>query len=266
MTDLPRDDEPRSEGLGEEAGPDFAPPGAGTSYPTTPSPVASPPAASETIDPTPPSGGFAPPTGPPRALGYASPPPRPGVQFSRRMIITLVSVVAAVMIIIGTITVAGVTLNKPTAGTDPWSTAPRDKKKPLPTKPEQQNGPGFTFTSPAGWTRAPDWGDGNDAKIIDAAGNDITVYIFAASNPKKRCDAELKSLEIWVPGVITDLPDRQVDGQVAPGGQLAGEETYRMRCAVSKGSLFNLTMQSHNDEVEDVDAAFNAVLDSWQWT
>jgi hypothetical protein len=199
-------------------------------------------------------------------VGFAAPPPRPGT--SRGTIIALVSIVAAVLIIIAIVNVAGIARNSSATGGDPWTTAPRDrdKKPPLSTKPEQQQGVGFTFTSPAGWTKSPEWGDNNDAKIIDAAGNDITVYIFPAANPKKRCDAELKSLEIWVPGKITALSDRKVDGQLAPGGQLAGEDTYRMRCALSKGAVFNITMQSHNDDVDEVDAAFTAVLDSWRWS
>ncbi len=183
------------------------------------------------------------------------------------MIIALVSIVAAVMIIIGGVVVVGNAMNTARSGSsDPWTTPPPEQTPPLPTKPEQQQGTGFTFTSPAGWTRAPEWGDKNDGKIIDVSGNDITVYIFPASNPKKRCAAELKSLEIWVPGEITDLPDRKIDGQVAPGGQLDGEDTYRMRCAVSKGALYNISMQTNPDQVDDVDAAFNAVLDSWRWS
>ncbi|WP_152364047.1 hypothetical protein [Microlunatus speluncae] len=278
MTDRPLNGDPDSEGLGEEAGPDFAPPGAGPSYgppsgPPTPTP-AQPPGSSPLAPPpgsyppaAAPADSFPPPSGPPRAVGFASPPEQPPSGPSRGVIITLVSVVAAVLIITGGVVVIGNAMNSTRGGpSDPWSTPPREKTPPLPTKPEQQQGTGFTFTSPAGWTRAPEWGDKNDGKIIDAAGNDITVYVLAGSTPEKLCQEQLRDLEIWVPGVITDLPDRKIDGQVAPGGQLAGEDTYRMRCVQSKGTLFNISLQSDPNDIDVTDQALNSVLDSWQWT
>lgn len=264
MTDRPQDGGPGSEGLGAEAGPDFAPPG--TVQPSPPAQELGPaPQHSGPFYPPAPQAELPPPTGRPVALGYSTPPPRPGM--SRRAIITLVSAVAVALIIVATATVINLVRHSSGAGSnDPWPTPARVSTPPLSTKPAQQEGVGFTFTSPAGWTRSPDWGNRNDGRIVDAAGNEISVWIFPGADPRKGCDKELKSLEVWVPGVITDLPDRKVGGRPAPGGQLAGKETYRMRCVAYKGSLFNITLQSRNDDLEAVDAAFNAVLDSWRWT
>ncbi|MFC7621981.1 hypothetical protein [Microlunatus sp. GCM10028923] len=171
------------------------------------------------------------------------------------------------ILVVGVVTIRNA-LTGPSAVSDPagqWTTPPRQKTPPLKTEPQEHQGSGFTFTSPAGWQRADDWGDKNDGKIVDAAGNDITVYIFDRDDPRDRCRKELRALEVWVPGEISDLPDRKLDGKVAPGGQLLGEDTYQMRCAAGPAGLYNISLQSHPDDIDATSAAYTALLDSWKW-
>lgn len=127
-------------------------------------------------------------------------------------------------------------------------------------------GNGFTFTAPDGWSRSPEWGDRNDGRIVDDAGNQISIYVNQASDARARCQAELRALEIWVPGEISELPDRKIGGKDGPGGQLIGEESYRMRCVQIKAFVYNISLKANNEDLDVADEAFNAVLDSWKWT
>ncbi|HLT60595.1 MAG TPA: hypothetical protein VK020_05350, partial [Microlunatus sp.] len=139
--------------------------------------------------------------------------------------------------------------------------------RPPPDAPaEQHEGTGFTFTTPTGWARSPKWGERNDGLIVDSEGNQITIYIFEQDEPRSRCQKELKALEVWVPGAISELPDRKIDGKLAPGGQLDGtRETYQMRCALANRSIYNISLEIKNGDVEKSTAALDEVLDSWKW-
>lgn len=298
MTDRPgsENDPDDSEGLGREAGPDFAAPGSGPSYGTPPGPDSSPtgpppgpnsppPGRPYPAEPCPPQSYPAqayppqsypaqphpqqpPPAGGRPPLSAGSPVP-PAPKSNRGLTIAIVVVAVVVLIIVVGVAVIRNALTDPSGSSagpvGEWTTPPRRKTPPLKTEPEQQQGSGFTFTSPAGWKRGDDWGDKNDGRIVDATGNQISIYIFEKDEPRQRCRNELRSLEIWVPGEISELPDRKLDGKVAPGGQLLGEETYHMRCASGPSGLYNISLKSHPDDIDATSTALTAVLDSWKW-
>lgn len=132
-------------------------------------------------------------------------------------------------------------------------------------EPVRMEGPGFTFTAPVGWARSEDWGKANDAKIVDRAGNDITVYSWPGTAAADRCRRELKSLQIWEPGEIADVAEREVGGKPAPGGELRGEKVYVLRCVEVDGRIYNSSSESDPSDEEEVAQAYGAVLDSWEW-
>jgi hypothetical protein len=135
---------------------------------------------------------------------------------------------------------------------------------PLPAQPMETAT--FTFTSPDGWGRAADWGTANDAALVDRAGNTIRVYSWVDDDAADRCQRELSSLQIWVPGEISSVPGRKVGGRPAPGGMLTGEDVYVLRCVAYRGRVVNMSSKADPDDVDAVDAAYAAVLDSWNWT
>ncbi len=128
------------------------------------------------------------------------------------------------------------------------------------------DGGAFTFTLPEGWSRGPKSGSGNDVQIVDAAGNDITVYSWTTTaSAKTRCDTELKVLQIWVPGEISSLPPITMGGTEAPGGTLAGKDFYELRCVSHKGVVYNLSVKTKPADKEKSVAAMRAVAAAWVW-
>lgn len=124
----------------------------------------------------------------------------------------------------------------------------------------------FSFTAPEGWQRSGQWGQRNDASIVDAAGNEITVYSWTTSaTAQARCDVELKVLKIWVPGEISSLPPITMGGSPAPGGTLSGESFYELRCASRDGVVYNLALKAKPADRDRAVAALRAVAGSWQW-
>ncbi|MEI2827276.1 MAG: hypothetical protein V9F04_13430 [Dermatophilaceae bacterium] len=128
------------------------------------------------------------------------------------------------------------------------------------------DGKAFTFALPEGWKLGPESGSRNEVQIVDAAGNDITVYAWTSSgSAKARCDTELKVLQIWVPGEIASLPPITMGGQEAPGGTLSGQDFYELRCAAHQGVIYNLAVQSTPADKDKSVAAMRAVAASWAW-
>lgn len=243
MTSGHHDLEDNDEGLGAQAGPDFAAPG---SVPADPSPSNPSNEPAVHASPTPEYGDLS-------TVGLAEPPARP---VNRRPLIIILS---AIVIIVLAIVVGAWVGNRTSQSQEPES----PPFTPMP--PQEMTGPGFRFTSPEGWARSPEWGSHNDGQLVDSAGNDITIYIFENGDAGERCSQELRSLEVWEPGEITDLPGRKVDGRPAPGGQLTGERTYQLRCVQANSAIYNLTFESANEDLAAVEHAYTAVLDGWKW-
>ncbi len=146
----------------------------------------------------------------------------------------------------------------------PSATAPT----PSPSRraPERTEGPGFKFAAPPGWKPSPEWGERNDGRIVDDAGNQISIYVWDNVDARRRCQAELNALAIWEPGEISELKERKVGGKPAPGGQLVGESTYRMRCVSANKAVYNISLKTAPGDLDASNRAYNATLDSWKWT
>lgn len=270
------------DGLGREAGPDFSPPGAGSPPP--------PPYGQYRPSP-PPYGQYVPPPGRyGQPYDYPPPPRRAG-----RFVVPVIIVVVVALVV----TLAGVGIASwfrartdvadpprrdeiPRATLPPSSRRPSESTQPPPSAqsspserpsqspsrrpPQRTEQTGFRFTAPPGWRTADDWGRGNVGRIVDESGNEISIYLWQAADPRRRCQAELKALSVWEAGEISGLPDHKVDGKLAPGGQLEGELTYRMRCVAVRSAVYNITLETAPGDLAESDQAFNAVLDGWRWT
>lgn len=125
----------------------------------------------------------------------------------------------------------------------------------------------FAFTAPDGWRRSSQWGAGNDAQIIDAKENYITLSAFSADvGPEVRVKRLLEQMKLWVPGEIRDLATTDIGKISAPGAELRGDKgVFISRCVSYASRVYCLTSQAGRDDVDAVATAYNQVVRSWEW-
>lgn len=129
----------------------------------------------------------------------------------------------------------------------------------------QMNGPGYSYTVPAGWVLAADSGDSDDGTVEDGAASDITVWNFGSD--LGYCQADIEALQIWVPGTLAELPDREIGGAPATGGSLTGDDGdyYEIYCVDVDGVAFEVSLHTTVSAADDVLPLWADVLDSWEW-
>lgn len=154
-----------------------------------------------------------------------------------------------------------------TQPTDPPST---DTQQPDPVSAEitadgRLDGPGYSFVVPAAWTLSPESGSGDDGSIVDGQGSDITVYVMQQGVDYCQADAEV--LQIWVPGELTALPDREIGGLPATGNRLVGDagDYYELYCVDVDGVAYEVSLQTTTALEPQVQPLFEDALGTWTW-
>lgn len=129
----------------------------------------------------------------------------------------------------------------------------------------RMQGPGYSYAAPDGWDLAADSGESDDGTIENGSGSDITVWDLGQS--MDYCLADVEALQIWVPGTIEALPDREVDGVPAIGNSLTGDDGdyYELYCVDIDGSAFEISLKTTTADRDTVQPEFVGVLDSWEW-
>lgn len=127
---------------------------------------------------------------------------------------------------------------------------------------------GFGFTAPQGWTRGETWGTGNEAELVDAQANTISVYLWKSqASAEARCQTELKVLQIWVPGEIGAVEPIPLGGLSAPGGTLtAGPIFYQMHCVKRGDLVYNISLKTKAAQRDSAVAALKSVAATWHWS
>lgn len=251
----------------------------------------------------PPAGPGMPPAGPPGHGPYPMPsavPPvgRPSGQ--GRLIVTLATGLVAVLVL-GFLTVRVVSERRvePTTITAGATSAATVTPTATPTRPESApstpatgsapttsgaptgppsgpsapvSGPmmanGFGFTAPEGWTRSETWGSGNEAQVVDAQANTISVYLWKSqASAEARCQTELKVLQIWAPGELGSVEPIPLGGLSAPGGTLtAGTTFYQMHCVKRGDLVYNISLKTKAAQRDSAVAALKSVAATWHWS
>lgn len=127
----------------------------------------------------------------------------------------------------------------------------------------RMNGSGYSYAVPIGWTLATESGGGGSGTVEDGAGSDITVWIIRQG--MDFCLADVDALQIWVPGTIEPLPDREIGGQPGIGNALIGDDgTYfEMWCVDVAGVTYEIGLNTVSRD--SVQPLFVDALDSWEW-
>jgi len=255
-----RPDDPAEDltGLGREAGPDFTPPAADGGADES----AAPPAegtedSASSADPAD--------VGDVTGSRPVSPPRTPEGRHRIGRITAFLGMVLvlgmAVLFSIGALTTHR---SAPRRADRSETVAPSEKPFPTPTSttPQRHRGPGFAFTAPAGWARTAE----EELRIVDRHRNQIAVRILADDDPRTRCRNELKAIGIWSSARYSELPDREIGGRVAPGGEMVGANTFRMRCVRAHSAVYLIHLHAAPGLRRQALPAFTAILDSWEWT
>ena len=233
------------------------------------------------------------------AVGPGGPGAPPPPQSRTRLFVALAAGLVAVLVL-GFLTVQVLTNRRPepgpvadpttkSAGPTPTATrssaaAPTRSSAAVPSSaPAGTDGPpsgpsapvsgpmmanGFGFTAPDGWTRSPEWGTGNEAQVVDAQANTISIYLWKSqASAEARCQTELKVLKIWEPGEIGTAEPIPIGGLAAPGGTLDGGSIfYQMHCVKRGELIYNLSLKTRTAQKEASLAALKSVATTWHWS